>query len=427
MNPLQTLLSDHKRGAAVGIPSICSAHPAVLAASARLACQNNTPLLVEATSNQVNQFGGYTGMTPADFAAFVGKRAAAAGLPREQIILGGDHLGPHPWKDRASAEAMRLACDLARACAVAGFSKIHLDTSMNCADDPPGALHKAVAAGRAADMAAACEAVGSPVWYVIGTEVPPPGGVQEETGLRITSPQDAYETCEAFREAFYARGLDSAWERVIALVVQPGVEFGDASIHAYRRSEAAALSQMMQNLPGMVFEAHSTDYQTPAALRQLVEDHFAILKVGPALTFAYREAVFALEAIERELLRAPTMEWSCLQETLEAEMLAHPQHWIAYYHGNAETQRLSRRFSLSDRIRYYWGRPAVQAALERLFANLSGAPIPLALISQFLPGQRLRVQTGELRADARLLAEENILDVLRDYHAACTNDSPHAA
>ena len=57
---------------------------------------------------------------------------------------------------------------------------------------------------------------------------------------------------------------------------------------------------MIEQYDRLIFEAHSTDYQTPAALAALVRDHFAILKVGPALTFALREALWALDCIERE-------------------------------------------------------------------------------------------------------------------------------
>jgi D-tagatose-1,6-bisphosphate aldolase subunit GatZ/KbaZ len=55
----------------------------------------------------------------------------------------------------------------------------------------------------------------------------------------------------------------------------------------------------------------------------LVEDHFGILKVGPALTFAFREALFSLEYIEQEMLRTKDKEkLSRLQITIENEMLA---------------------------------------------------------------------------------------------------------
>lgn len=89
--------------------------------------------------------------------------------------------------------------------------------------------------------------------------------------------------------------------RVIAIVVQPGVEFDHTQIIHYQPQAAQALSAWIKETP-MVYEAHSTDYQTRQAYRALVRDHYAILKVGPALTFALREAIFALAQMENELI-----------------------------------------------------------------------------------------------------------------------------
>ena len=108
--------------------------------------------------------------------------------------------------------------------------------------------------------------------------------------------EDARRTLDHFQSAFLNRGLDAAWERVIGLVVQPGVEFGDAAVFAYDRNHARALSASLPASPALVYEAHSTDYQNPEhPPGEPANNHFEILKVGPWLTFAFREAVFALE------------------------------------------------------------------------------------------------------------------------------------
>ena len=214
---------------------------------------------------------------------------------------------------------------------------------------------------------------------MIGTEVPPPGGQSgSHGGPAVTRVEDAERTLALTREAFGRRGLDRAWDRVVALVVQPGVEFGDEVVFPYRPEEAAGLKALAEARRPLVYEAHSTDYQDEGALRALVADHFAILKVGPELTFAYREAVFALEAIERELLggRAPD-RLSGIRRTLDDAMRDDPRHWKGWYAGDGEEAvRLRRAFSLSDRCRYYWTCPPVQEALRRLFANLEGRPLP---------------------------------------------------
>ena len=67
LQPLQQLVERHRAGEHVGITSVCSAHPLVLRAALEHAAQTGTVVLIEATSNQVDQDGGYTGMRPADF------------------------------------------------------------------------------------------------------------------------------------------------------------------------------------------------------------------------------------------------------------------------------------------------------------------------------------------------------------------------
>jgi D-tagatose-1,6-bisphosphate aldolase subunit GatZ/KbaZ len=214
--------------------------------------------------------------------------------------------------------------------------------------------------------------------------------------------------------------VSAVWPRVAALVVQPGVEFDHQQVFAYQREPARELSAVLDDEPTMVFEAHSTDYQSEQALSALVHDHWAILKVGPQLTFALREALFGLAAIEDELL--PEAERSRLVEVIEERMLAEPGQWEGYYTGTELEQRVNRRYSYSDRLRYYWPDPAVHEAQERLLANLSAVPIPLPLISQHLSAQYERVRDGALPADPEALALDHVKDVLRTYGRACTPD-----
>jgi D-tagatose-1,6-bisphosphate aldolase subunit GatZ/KbaZ len=257
--------------------------------------------------------------------------------------------------------------------------------------------------------------------YVIGTEVPSAGGAKAgENRLAVTNPADAAQTIELTHRAFSSLGLDSAWERVIALVVQPGVEFGDESVRDYDRSAAAWLARFIETVPCLVYEAHSTDYQTPAALRGLVEDHFAILKVGPGLTFAFREAVFALAEMEEILVEGET---SHLRETLEAAMLENPAHWQEHYGGTSSRQKYSRAFSYSDRVRYYWNVPAVREAFPRLMKNLGDVPLPLSLISQYFPKQYEKIRSGKIRNHPRELLLGRVTDVLDDYAFACGDGS----
>jgi len=429
MHVLQDLIARHKQGTACGVTSICSAHPIVIEASLRHAQRAGLPfVLFEATCNQVNQDGGYTGMTPADFVAFVHGIAAKVGFDPARIVLGGDHLGPNPWTALDAEAAMAKAEVMVGAYVAAGFRKIHLDCSMACANDPEP-LPEAEIVKRAVRLCLASEAAwqqagGEAPVYVIGTEVPVPGGATEAIeGLAVTTPDAALATIQAHKEAFLAAGLGAAWERVIASVVQPGVEFDHHQVVDYVPEKATALSKAIEAVPGMVFEAHSTDYQTRVALAALVRDHFAILKVGPGLTFALREALWALDAIEREWI--PAGQRAGLRETAIGRMRAEPKYWQRYYHAQGQQLAIDLDYSLSDRIRYYWPDPAIEAAREKLFANLRAKPAPISLVSQYLPHALTQLREGLVGNDPHDLAVAHVISVLNDYHYACSTANDH--
>ncbi|CAM3720619.1 tagatose-bisphosphate aldolase subunit KbaZ [Avibacterium endocarditidis] len=422
MSILLNLIQRHKAGEATGIYSVCSAHPLVLEASLLQAKQDQTPLLIEATSNQVDQFGGYTGMTPLDFRHFVEKLADEVGFPRDQLILGGDHLGPNRWQGLTADEAMANAEKLIEAYVAAGFEKIHLDCSMSCKGDPVP-LSDEIVAERAARLAVVAEQTASKnglsdrIVYIVGTEVPVPGGEAEEIAeLEVTSPSAAKATINAHQQAFARVGLEHIWPRVIGLVVQPGVEFDHTKVIDFIPEKAQALSQVVNDYENLVFEAHSTDYQTEEAYKALVKNHFAILKVGPALTFALREGLYALCAMEDYLF--PAEQRSNLLAVLEEQMLAHPENWQKYYHGTELEQRFARSFSFSDRIRYYWTNPEIAAAVEKLFANFENVDIPLPLLSQYLPEQYAAVRAGTLAPRGKDIVLDKVRAAVRQYALA---------
>ncbi|MBI5063525.1 MAG: class II D-tagatose-bisphosphate aldolase, non-catalytic subunit [Desulfatitalea sp.] len=421
-NALTRLKARHLAGQTGGLFAVCSAHPTVLGCAMEMVRANERPLLVEATANQVNPFGGYSGRTPAQFMAYVGELAQQAGLPLGRILVGADHLGPHVWKAESARAAMQKAETLARQCVAAGFHKLHLDTGTGCADDPAAQLPVAEAARRAARLCRAAEAVRSdredgPL-YVIGKEVPPPGGALEagETPT-VSDPAQILADLAVYRQAFEAAGVGAAWSRVMAVVVQPGVDFGDHGAAAYQPERAAALSAAHGQLPGsMTYEIHATDYQTPAALQRMVQDHFPLLKVGPCLTFALRRALYALAEIEAQLggIVAP----SRLPQVMEDLMTEQPQHWRSHYKGDEARLRHLRHHSPRDRIRYYWSDPRAAQAVARLMHNLR-RPLPAALLEAKLPEIYAEICQEKIFADPSAIARCAVHRALRPYAAAC--------
>ncbi|RLW70513.1 MAG: hypothetical protein B6D68_00735 [spirochete symbiont of Stewartia floridana] len=423
------IIADNKAGMHQGIYSVCSAHRNVIRASMKQAMNDDSILLVESTSNQVNQYGGYMGMKPAEFVYYVKRIAKEVNFPSECLLLGGDHLGPNVWRQEDAGAAMDKAHELIRQYIAAGYRKIHLDCSMHLSGDrgnPHKPLADHIVAARAASLCATAEKARQsshrgamePI-YVIGTEVPTPGGSRdcEEASLRLTPAAEVRQTITAAYEAFLEQGMEAAWERVNALVVQPGAEFGDDQVFDFDPEKAQELTHALDDIPNLVFEAHSTDFQSAASLKALVRGHFCILKVGPLLTYAWREALFALADIESELL--DDRKASRLKQILEEEMLANPAYWEEYYTGDEREQLFKRMYSYSDRSRYYWPVARLQEAVQRLFKNLRRINPPPSIYSQYLPLEYRAWRSGALSLDPEDLAEYHVMEVLKTYAAAC--------
>ncbi len=380
---LRQVIAANRAGLSAAIPSVCSAHPDVIAAALALARDKARPIVIEATSNQVNQDGGYTGMTPAKFADHVAALAAGSGIDADHVILGGDHLGPQVWRAGDADAAMVKAHEMVAAYVKAGFTKIHLDCSEGCKGEP-AQLGDDLAATRAAALARTClDHAPDPaaLVFVVGTEVPPPGGARaDETGaIAATTAKAARATLAAHQAAFAAAGIAEGWAQVGGLVVQPGVEFSPMQVHHLPKDRDPGLRAALAGHDGICLEAHSTDYQHPDAYPRLARMGFAFQKVGPALTFGWRRAAYALDQI------AGLAGWrsgAALPAVMEALMLAEPRHWQSHYHGQAAMMRVMRHFGLADRIRYYWPQPAAVAAIDALCADLSSRDLPRPLLAQ---------------------------------------------
>lgn len=425
MHPLKDLLNERKIKDVKGIISICTANPRVLKACFNYYKDIKSPLVIEATANQVNQDGGYTGMVPETFKDFVYGLAKEASFPLDRLFLGGDHLGPLTWSNLNEAEALEKSKVLVRDYVLAGFTKIHLDTSMRLADDSKDEiLSTDVIAQRGITLLQVCEDAYQerlkkypnalqPV-YIIGSEVPIPGGAQEEEGIEVTKVEDFKHTVSVYRKHMETEGLLNVWVRVLAVVVQPGVEFGDASVHEYDRKKANKLIMSLDDVSGLVFEGHSTDYQTRFGLKEMVEDGIAILKVGPALTFALREGLYALAYMEKALIDEANQ--SKFMEVLDEVMLEKPNNWKKHYHGSEAELAFKRHYSFSDRSRYYMPDERIEHAIEVMMKNLKD--IPLSLLSQFMPIQYRKVREGQLNKDPELLAQDVVHELLKDYRYA---------
>lgn len=406
-----------------GIPSLCSSNQYIIQAALEYAKEYDEFVLIEATANQVNQYGGYTSMRPKDFVGFVYGLADKIGIDKEKIIFGGDHLGPVVFADKEEEMAMAEAEIMIQEYVKAGFEKIHLDTSMRLkSDSPDRPLSNEVIAMRGARLCKAAEQTYMDIYgepsqliYVIGSEVPIPGGTKSdhEEHLQVTKPEDFEATVDAYRLAFSVGEITEVLDRVIAVVVQPGVEFGDDHVDEYNKDKARELTNTLESYEGIVFEGHSTDYQTKKALQDMIKGGVRILKVGPELTFALREGLFALHYIAQTVNAE-----SDFINTLDKEMISNRTHWEKYYSGNKDQIALKRKFSFSDRWRYYANEERVKMEINKLFNALDNTEYPITILSQFMPNQYSKVRDKKLTRICEELVRDKVKQVIDKYYSA---------
>lgn len=428
INIFKDIIASQHQGIPQGICSICSANKFVIQAAMEMN-KNKGLVLIESTCNQVNQYGGYTGKSPSEFKDFVHDLARKIDFPVEDIILGGDHLGPIPWKKDNYTKAYDNAKEMIKQYIKAGYRKIHLDASIPLEDDRDNQLPFKVIAERTVELCQAAEKTYHnnstdekqdirPV-YIIGTEVPYPGGSQENE--EVTKINDFHKTINLTKRAFIENNLDNVWNNVIGVVVNPGIEFGSDAIKKYDSDKFKEIKNSLENYRSLIFEGHSTDFQPPQLLKKMVEDKIAILKVGPALTFAVREAIFALAMIEEELLKYDNdRAVSNFIDILDMVMIDNDEHWREYFSGKEKNIKLYRKFSYFDRSRYYFSHPDVRKALEKLIANLKTINISAPVLSQYLPNQYKKVKKGQMNMTPEELIKGKVKDVLKEYYKAIT-------
>jgi len=429
---LAEILRHQNQGQPRALYAACTANGFAIQAVLQQARRDGTPALIESTPGQVNLSGGYSGLTPDFFRRQVLQMAAENGLAPGQVILGGDHIGPHPWRHMRGGQAMQRAAALTAACVAAGYRKLHLDPVSPCGDDPllmDGSLPLELVSRRTAELChvaeqAAEQAGISPPIYVIGSDVPPPGGENGAAGPpSVTDPGRLRDFLSACRRAFQRRELLPAWERVCAVVVHTGAAFSPLAVHPYSSERLKPLASFIRQDKRRVLEAHSTDFQTEAALAAMVKDHCRVLKVGPALTYALREALFALAEMERRILGTrKDVTRSRLPEVMERLMVAEPGFWQTYYQGSEQAQAHLRQHALSDRIRYYWARPEAEAARQQLFANLRRYSPPLDLVRECLPEAAEKIGAGRLANNPDAIVLDRVGQVTKIYARACRLD-----
>lgn len=340
------------------LPSFCTSNFDVLKIILIFIKFNRLPVLIESTSNQVNQEGGYSGLRPSQFASKLKSLARLININKKSLIIGGDHLGPLPWKDLTSKKAIEKSKILIKECLRAKYEKIHLDTAIKCKDDKY--MDKDTTIKRCDEILNSFSSNEiNKKFIVVGTEVPIAGGSNLLKPI-LTSFKSIKEEIEMYSTIFKNK-------KKYALVIEPGIGFANFKVVKVKFKKLNKILSFSKKM-NFAYEAHSTDYQSISSLKKLVKNNFKFLKVGPELTYLFSKAVFEMERIEKEKFKN---NYSNIKKTILNEMKKSNKYWKNYYSGSNKYINFLKTNSYLDRMRYYWDKKNVVNAKNKLFLNIN--------------------------------------------------------
>ena len=388
------------------LPSFCSSNFDVLKSIMIFAKYQNFPVLIESTSNQVNQYGGYSGLKPFQFEKKIRRLAKFIKLNNKSLMIGGDHLGPLPWKDLDEATAMKNSKKLVKDCLKAKYEKIHIDTAIICRGEKKIDRHTVIQR---------CDEILSVfskkdfdnVFLVIGTEVPFAGG-----GHAIKS---SPTTFESIKEEIDLYSTILKKKKKFALVIEPGIGFGNFSvIQAKLKNFGKRLIFSKKN--NFVYEAHSSDYQKISSLKKLVKNNFKFLKIGPELTYFYAKSIFKMEEFEKKIYKN---NFSNIKNIILKEMKNNNSYWIDYYKAKKKKLDNLKFNSYLDRLRYYWSSKNILNSKKKLFININKINKKKFIRYTDFKEKDLILKEKLKLNNSEFIIYKSIEPILKRYYSAC--------
>jgi len=342
------------------LPSFCTSNIDVLNSILFFCHIKKLPCLIECTSNQVNQNGGYTNKNPKIFINEILNISKKINFDKNKLFLGGDHLGPLPWKNKNKDLAIKKSIVLIENFLKEEFCKIHIDTSIKCKDDKY--INNEIIFDRTSKILShpKIKKKIKNKFIIIGTEVPLSGSGDTEKVV-VTKQKQIEDEVRKFRDILKSLKIKN---KLFGLVVEPGMKYNHSSILKPNLSSFSKKKKLSKK-NNFVYEAHSTDYQSQLILKKLVKNNFKFLKVGPELTYNYSRSLFLMHNIEKKIYKKND---SNIKNILIASMKKKNKYWKNYY--EKKNPKLLIHSKL-DRMRYYFNIKSVESSVKILKKNIN--------------------------------------------------------
>ena len=342
------------------LPSFCTSNIDVIESILFFCNIKKLPCLIESTSNQVNQHGGYTNKTPKMFVKEISSLRKKIKFDSKRLFLGGDHLGPLPWGKKNKNIAIKNSISLINDYLSENFCKIHVDTSIKCKNDK--FINSEIVFNRTSEILNN-DSIKKKIknrLLVVGTEVPLAGGGDNKNLIRTSTKQIETEVFN-FKKIFQKLNLRNSF---FGLVIEPGMKYKHSKITKPNFTQFGNKKNISKK-NNFFYEAHSTDYQSKKILRQLVKNNFRFLKVGPELTYNYARSLFFMENIEKKKIK---LKNSNIKKTIFFSMLKNKKYWNGYYIKKKPELFLNSKL---DRMRYYFDTKEVKNSVGILRRNIN--------------------------------------------------------
>lgn len=391
------------------LPSFCTSNFDVIKIIIFFCKIKKLPCLIECTSNQVNQNGGYTKNTPKSFIKKIFKISKNLKFKKKNLYLGGDHLGPLPWKYNSKTIALKNSIKLIGDFLRQNYCKIHIDTSIKCRDDKQ--INNKMIFNRSKEI------LKTPIikkrlkdkFLIIGSEVPLSGS-GDVNKLTVTSKEQIKGECNQFKKVLKDLKLKN---KKFGLVIEPGMKYMHSKVVVPKFKKFFEIKKISKD-ENFVFEAHSTDFQSQQILTKLVQNNFKFLKVGPELTLNYSKAIFFMHQIEKKFYKK---KHSNIRKVILKSMINNPKYWKDYYKKKNENHFLNSKL---DRMRYYLHVNSVSKSINLLKKNINNITFEknFSLLNQINKKEFLRYQQNKL-SNFEIIQLIYISKVLKKYFLAC--------
>lgn len=387
------------------LPSFCTSNEDVIETIICFCKKFRLPILIESTSNQVNQFGGYSKLTPSQFKLKIEKIASKHSLNKKEIIFGGDHLGPLPWNKYNNKLALRRGSALVKLYIKSNFKKIHVDTTMKLKNDK--SLNKKKIKDRTKTILRGLKNKRiNKLIFVLGSEVPPAGGEKFKRKYKNNLFNEIVEEVKLYKSILKELKLS----KELNLVVDTGMSFTDNKVYSSKKNSLKLLNKISKQMR-VKYEAHSTDYQSLKELKKLRMNNFKYLKVGPELTYYFTKAILLMSKIEDKYFKNTSEINKKIFETLEKKK----QFWIDYYPAKNLKKVLYGKF---DRLRYYWNEPIVIKSKKKLYKNINKLEQKLIFKELGIKNKSLYSNT-KYNDNSKIIINSFLYKSIRKYYRAC--------